>query len=132
MLTGFLFIGISFKIFDFTAFIIVGLLIFGISGIFAFFKVNGMPFHFFILNFIQTKKSASIRVWDNTFGKDQTVDEAGEELTTPKEKVAVKRTFNQSRLNELSLIVDTKGAYMGEDLDAKSNIKKENELKLEI
>lgn len=132
MLTGLFFIGISFKIFDFAAFIIVSISIFAISGVFAFFKVNGMPFHYFVLNFVQTKKNPNVRVWNNTYGKEEPVEETGKELTTPKEEPVKRMVFNKSRLNELSLIVDTKGAYQGEDLDAKIKIKNENELKLEI
>ena len=124
LLIGALFIGLSFKIFSFTVFIFVGLLIFAISGIFAFFRVNGMPFHFFALNFIQTIQKPSVRVWNNSYGKDELgLDDF--RLVAAPVKMQKTRSYNQSRLNELSLIVDTRGVYRGEEE------MKRNELKIE-
>ena len=70
MLAGFMLIAISYKIFSFNLFIGIGMAIFGTSGTLAFLKINGMPFHFFILNFTQTTRRPGLRVWDKTFGKD--------------------------------------------------------------
>jgi len=53
-LVGALFIGAAYKLFDFALFITVGILILGICGIFAFGRINGRPFHYFLLNLIQT------------------------------------------------------------------------------
>jgi hypothetical protein len=115
MLTGFLFIGISYKIFDFSGFLIVGIMIFCVSGIFAFFKINGMPFHFFVLNFIETAKKPRLRVWNNSFGKEKIFEDDAENAAAPARRIKQERTFSQSRLNELALIVDSKGSYRGED-----------------
>jgi hypothetical protein len=110
MLIGAVFIGIGYKIFDFALFLLSGFLIFGISTIFAFFKINGRPFHFFVLNFIQTAKKPSLRVWnhkimDNNFKIEPTIAVA--------EEIPKKEEFHSSRLTELSLVVDTKGRYRG-------------------
>ena len=116
MMAGFMLIGISYKFFDFALFIFVSIIIFGISGVFAFFKINGMPFHFFILNFIQTTKRHSLRVWNHHYGKDIEIDENEKDILE-KKPIALKKSYSVSRLAELSLIVDTAGAYQGENID---------------
>ena len=101
---------IFYKIFYFGTFIGVAVPITGIFGIFAFFKINGMPFHYFFLNITQTLKKPRLRIWHK------------EEITglLPVEKVEVKKEFiakppiPTSRLASLSLIVNTGGAYKEE------------------
>ena len=114
MLCGFLLIGICYRLFSFTAFVMIGLLIFGIFGTFAFLKINGVPFHFFVLNFIQTSRRPGLRVWNKEFQKDLLVQE--EKETNVSEVPAFEpRHYTASRLAELSLIVDTQGVYQGEN-----------------
>jgi hypothetical protein len=121
MLTGFIVIGILYKIFDFSAFITFGLLIFALSGVFAFVKINGMPFHFFVLNFMETLTRPPLRVWNNLIGRAEK-EFAEMEKTLAEERPALTaRRFTTSRLTELALIVDTRGAYKGEG-GAASNI----------
>lgn len=113
LLAGFILIALCYKFLQFTTFIIVGLMIFGLSGIIAFLKVNGMPFHFFVLNFIQTTKRPGLRVWNNELSHYVVAAEEKEEL--PTEAVLAKPPqISSSRLAELSLIVDTQGGYGGE------------------
>jgi hypothetical protein len=119
MLTGFAFIGICYKLFDFSLFVTVSILIFGISGIFAFFRINGRPFHFFVLNLLQTLKRAPLRVWDNNIGRINAVFEREENLEKPMTPLAEKKISSTSRLAQLSLIVDTRGAFKGEDENKK-------------
>ena len=113
MLCGFLLIGICYRIFSFTAFIMIGILIFGIFGTFAFLKINGMPFHFFVLNFAQTSKRPRLRVWNKEFQKDLMIQEE-KETNISEIPVFERRHYTASRLAELSLIVDTQGVYRGE------------------
>jgi hypothetical protein len=88
-----------------------------IFGAFAFVKINGRPFHHFILNIIQTVKKPGLRVWNHkNYLKDLLAEEtAAEEVQTTAKPVAVKKRMVSSRLKELSLIVDTKGVYKGEE-----------------
>ena len=113
MMAGFMLIGVCYKLFDFALFIFLGIMIFGISGVFAFFKINGMPFHYFILNFIQTTKRPNLRIWNNHYGKDIQTDNIKKDIID-KKPIAHKQSYSASRLAELSLIVDTSGAYKGE------------------
>lgn len=123
LLTGSIMIGISYKIFDFSLFITFGFSMLGVCGVLAFMKINGRPFHFFILNFIQTLKRAPLRVWNNTLGKSKEEYEQFKKTIVEEKPTVVARRFSTSRLAELSLIVDTQGAYQGEEKDNQITIK---------
>jgi len=112
MLAGFMLMVLFYKFFDFSLFIGSSLLTFAITGLFAFFKINGMPFHFFVLNFVETSKKSKIRVWLNR--NDIYLPEAESAKPEPKNAPVVKKPLSSSRLSELALIVDTRGAYRGE------------------
>jgi hypothetical protein len=114
MLSGFVFIGLGYKFFDFSLFLFNGILIFGVSGIFAFLKINGMPFHYFVLNFIQTLKKPSLRVWNNRLNLEYETEEQ-ETKIAPETSLQKPKLVTTSRLAELSLVVDTKGVYRGEE-----------------
>ncbi len=105
-------IGLSYKLFDFTLFVIIGIVVFLISAIFAFVKINGRPFHLFLLNTIQTFRRPTIRVWSNQGAIAEKIEKslplaAGYQAAPPK-------FYKESRLAELALIVDTEGKYKGE------------------
>ncbi|MFA6106914.1 MAG: PrgI family protein [Patescibacteria group bacterium] len=117
MLSSCVIIAICYKIFDFELFAVAGLLIFAMAGTFAFLKINGRPFHYFILNFIETLKRPGIRVWRNL--APQTA-EAGDDgaikaISMNRPIANSGRNFSRSRLAQLSLIVDTLGAYREEN-----------------
>lgn len=127
MLAGALLIAVCYKILTFTVFLTIGFFIFSACGILAFFKVNGMPFHFFILNFLQTLARPGLRIWDNT----TVIVTTSEEISKQKVKDAilpddVPKPKTASRLSELSLVVDTRGAYRGEEGVDDINIDKKN------
>lgn len=112
-----LFCFIAYSVFD--AFISIPLillfLVFG--GALAFFKVNGMPFHFFLLNIIQTTMRPSLRVWDKT----RSDSDLKERIKKPEEKPEPippkKEPLTTSRLSELALTVNTGGLYKSEDYE---------------
>ncbi len=118
MLVAFMIVAVSYKFADFTLFVFILVLIFGIAGIIAFLKINGRPFHFFVINFIQTIRKASLRVWNNSLNikitelKDEEEEKEAKQMLSQVSQVH-KRHFAKSRLSELSLIVDTQGAYKG-------------------
>ncbi|MBD3248206.1 hypothetical protein GF382_02860 [Candidatus Falkowbacteria bacterium] len=127
-LAGFIFIAIAYKIFDLGLFILVAILCFIVFGALAFVKINGRPFHYFLLNFIQTSKKPRLRVWNHKnslkdLAKDE--DDQGEALQeTANKKIVSRKDLPKPRLNELSLIVDTKGVYKGGDEEAPEIISK--------
>jgi hypothetical protein len=125
MLAGFLAIAVCYKLLDFTAFVVFGFIIFGITGIFAFVRVNGMPFHFFVLNFMQTSSRPFLRVWNNAYRESLVYKEEEEEQEKTEAAPVKPKRVTTSRLAELSLIVDTQGVYKGEEggeVEIKTNV----------
>lgn len=116
MLVGGFFIFLSFRFLRFDYFIGAAIVILFVVAILGFFKVNGRPFHYFMLNFIQTNMRPRVRVWL----KDLRIEELRLLLhAKPQVHVSVeiplKHSLRGSSLSELSLIVDTGGTYQGED-----------------
>ena len=115
LLSGFLIAALYYKLFDFTMFLILGILTLGSAGTIAFLKINGMPFHFFILNFFQTLSRPGLRIWNNSINKQASRFEPEEKKISPGVEPAPIRAYTSSRLSQLALMVDTQGAYKGED-----------------
>ncbi len=115
ILVGFLIIGLAYKIFDFSLFLTFGLIMLMLTGVFAFLRINGRPFHFFVLNLFQTLKRPKLRIWYRGL-VEATADYGIEEVHyAPIAKPPAEKHYSASRLAELSLIVDTRGAYRGEE-----------------
>src|SRR3989344_30242 len=117
ILVGGLIIFIFYKLFDFSLFVVAGLLVFGLTVLFAFVKINGQPFHNFLLNFITTLKNPKLKIWRKTVS-DQEIKASLKKplellITAPKIK---RQAFEASNLSELALIVDTGGGYRGEGI----------------
>lgn len=93
----------------------IGLPVTLIGLAFAFAKVNGQPLHFIVLNVVQTMRKPFLRVWD----KQLTDQEIKDRMIKPvEEKVEVlpqKPAIQQSRLSELTMVVNTGGEYVPED-----------------
>lgn len=107
---------IFYKIADFTLFVVIALIDFALTGTLAFFRVNGVPFHFFILNILQTMKRPGLRVWYH----EVLIAEIKAELRRPTQQrmadevLFTKKLVGRAPLSQLSLIVDTGGVYKGE------------------
>ena len=104
-------IGSSYKLFDFSLFVTIAVIVAILGSAFEFVKINGRPFHFFILNAVQTWRRPNIRVWSNqgmTPDQDQPLP-----IAALKSEPAPLKLYKKSRLAELALIVDTKGRYQG-------------------
>lgn len=108
-----LLIGISWRVFDFSLFIFVTVIVCIIAALFAFVKVNGRPFHFFVLNAVQTLRRPGLRVWNNSIIFENREGKA-EKVIKPSYQPIPKEQYKKSRLAEVALIVDTKGRYKGE------------------
>jgi hypothetical protein len=107
ILTGF----IVYKLADLTLMIVINVPL-GIFGlVLAFVKVNGVPFHFFLLNVIQTFKRSPIRVWNKNLSDAEIIALAQVELPPPPAPKIYKEAPPSSRLNQLALVVNTGGVY---------------------
>ncbi len=86
--------------------------VFALSGTFAFLKINGRPFHYFLLNLFVTMQKPRLRVWNKRLTRQDVVVKE-EEVVLPA-PIPVKGPLTARKLTELSLIVDTGGAYREE------------------
>lgn len=108
---------VIFKLTDFALFLVIGIPIILFTLVLAFYQPNGRPFHFFLLNLIQTLSRPSLRVWR----KEVTAAEVKEELSLGQKDLALPTTVTErvrptaSRLAELALVVDTGGVYRDEN-----------------
>src|SRR3989339_2090179 len=71
LLVGGLINFLAYKFADFTLFIVTVVVIGGLSLVFAFVKVNGQTFHYFVLNLIQTLRRPGLRVWGKWYSNDE-------------------------------------------------------------
>lgn len=107
------FIFISYRFSDFSLFILLLVFELIIGVTIAFVRINGRPFHFFLLNLIQTWRRPGLRIWRKHF----TTEEVRASLyvasanTVPSPAIVKKPPPATSRLSELALIVDTGGVY---------------------
>ena len=103
---------IAYRFFDFSLFITITIILSLLAIVFSFVKINGRPFHYFVLNILQTIRRPGARVWNKI---DHPASET-ENLPLPEvaAKPMPKELYKKSRLSELALVVDTKGRYKGE------------------
>lgn len=104
---------IQLRVLSMVTFLIVFILWSGFMFMLAFVKINGRPFHYFILSILQTTRLPKLRLWH----KEDTEYEyrfAAPPAAKPKAPMATKQALTASRLTELSLVVDTGGAFTEE------------------
>jgi hypothetical protein len=106
-----LFMFVAYKLFDFALFIIVAVAEFAIGGTLAFFRVNGQPFHFFLLNLVQTFRRPQLRTWDKAYTDAELKGIISAPPPPPPPRRIVKERVATSRLSELSLTLNTGGVY---------------------
>ena len=114
MVTG-LMIFLLFKLLPFIWFVVTGLPLLGIGATIAFTRINGQPFHFFILNLVQTMKKPRLRVWDKTVTEADLRDYIKKAPPMVSVRFVHKEYSASSRLQELSLVVNTGGVYKPEE-----------------
>lgn len=114
LLSGVILTAICYKIFDFSLFVTIAILNVVFCGTFAFARVNGRPFHLFVLNIIQTLKKTRLRVWSNALENKVVAIEIEQRVVRDIQAPIVKK-YTASRLAELSLVIDTGGAYKGDE-----------------
>jgi hypothetical protein len=104
-----------YKLLTFTQFLLTGIPIILVSGVVAFVKINGQPFHFFMLNIVQTLRKPKLRVWDKSLTDAELKIHLKEEAPPPPPPPVRKAPLTSSRLQELSLVVNTGGVYKPEE-----------------
>ena len=82
---------------------------------FTFANINGMPFHYFALNFLSVLSRPFLRIWSKNY-KINTKLSKGEEKPQDKTSFIPAKVISHQKLSELALIVDTGGAYQQEKI----------------
>lgn len=110
-----LFLFICYKLADLVLFVLL-LAIFGGAGlIIAFAKINGQPFHYAMLNFLQTMSKPTLRVWLKQHTNAELKALAQVEKTVVPPPRLRKELPVATKLGELALLVDTGGVYQPEE-----------------
>lgn len=104
-----------FKFLSFVPFLLIAIPLLIIGGTFAFAKVNGQVFHYFVLNIIQTVKKPKLRVWNKVCSDAQLRTYMKEIAPPPPLVIPRKAPVSTSRLSELTLVVNTGGVYQPEE-----------------
>lgn len=112
MVVGFI-IFLEFRLATFGFFIFESVFTAALGGLFAFGKFNGMPFHFFLVNFVQTLRRPKVRVWQRTIATSDLAEaiHPPAELVAAEPSMSAKPLLQESRLQQLTLQVDTGGSY---------------------
>lgn len=106
---------VTYKLTDFTLFVVLAVIELGIGGMIAFAKINGQPFHYFLLNVLQTTRKPKLRVWDKRLTEAELRKIIKAPLPPPPKKKLIKERVEATKLSELSLIVNTGGVYNPEE-----------------
>lgn len=114
LLVTVLVLAVLFKVVPFVWFIVTGVPFFAVGVVLTFVPINGQPFHFFLLNLIQTFKRPRLRVWDKQLNTAELYVYMKKETPPPPELIARKEPMARSRLQELTLVVNTGGVYKPE------------------
>jgi len=109
-----LIIFISFKLADFTLFVVITLFVGLIAILFAFVRINGQDFHYVILNIIQTLRHPALRIWRKDYSDKELNYFRKEEIEEVAEKEIIK-VARPEHIRDLALIVNTGGFYRPED-----------------
>lgn len=104
---------VFYKIFDFSLFIVTFLLEAGMAAVLAFVRINGMPFHFFLLNIVETWRKPSLRVWQPGQIKEFIYNDPKAKPESAPAQARTPKFVSESHLSELALTVDTRGQYRG-------------------
>ncbi|NQV12629.1 PrgI family protein [Candidatus Uhrbacteria bacterium] len=117
LMTAGLVIVIENRAFDFTLFLITAVPTFAIAIVISFLKVHGLPFHYFFLNFLQTFRRPSIRVWNKNKTDAEIKARMNQKEPPPPPPPYRKPPLSGSHLRDLSLVVNTGGVYIPDEAE---------------
>lgn len=105
----------AFKLADFALFVFILVVLGGSALVIAFVKINGQPFHYFLLNIVQTLRRPALRVWNKNYDSGDLKRLRDEAKVVVLETAKPIQRFSYSRIRDLSLTVNTGGYYQAED-----------------
>lgn len=115
LLGGGILIFLAYRFADFALFVTITAIVGAVSLIFAFVKINGQTFHYFLLNIIQTTRKPSLRVWRKEFTNKELNLLRKENAAEEVEAIIQKKTVRREHIRDLSLVVNTGGYYRAEE-----------------
>lgn len=111
LLAASLMIFLAYRFADFSLFVIITVLVGGIAILFAFVKVNGQQFHYFILNVLGTMRRPGLRIWRKEYNKKELDYLRKRTFEQQAEEEPIRKPVKQQHIQDLSLIVNTGGYY---------------------
>jgi hypothetical protein len=105
---------IAYKLLAFIFFLPLCILLIGVAAVVAFVKVNGRPLHYFLLNFAQTMNRPGRRIW-NKAAYVSGVKIVKSEIQADEKVSITKERLSGTKLENLSLIINTGGLYRSEE-----------------
>ncbi|PIR04346.1 MAG: hypothetical protein COV59_01265 [Candidatus Magasanikbacteria bacterium CG11_big_fil_rev_8_21_14_0_20_39_34] len=87
----------------------------GLSLVFAFGKVGGQMFHYFLLNLAQSARKPSLRIWRKDYQKDELEYLRKRDTDTNVMKREERKVVKRERIRDLALVVNTGGFYNPDD-----------------
>jgi len=114
IIVGFL-IFVTYKLANFITFIFLFVIYVTVGAILAFARVNGRPIHWFFITLLQTAKKPKIRIWMKEAVATKII-EFKEKKKVQLSLAKPRRELPKAKLSDLSLLVDTGGAYREEEI----------------
>lgn len=114
LLAAGLVIFVAYKYADFALFVTALAVVGGLALTFAFVRVNGQTFHYFLLNILQTLRRPSLRVWNKFYGKEELNYLRAQEAPEAAVKEG-RKPIKGEHIRNLALVVNTGGFYRPED-----------------
>lgn len=109
------FVFVLFRLLTIPFFLLFGLPALALGIVFSFVKINGQPFHYFVINMVQTLKRPQLAVWYKEYTEGELRALAKEAVEAKAAPPPPRRELpTASKLAELSLVVNTGGAYRPE------------------
>lgn len=127
--------GILFLLFNLMGlieFVFAAILVMLLLFVIAFVKINGRPFHFFLLSLLQTFKRPSLKLWAKDVERYQFRGEIVPKKQGMQYVPKQKTPLTTSRLTQVSLVVDTGGAYDRADNEQEDSVIEQGITTLEI
>lgn len=103
-----------YRLLDLALFLPTGVPLFIAGMVTAFVKINGMPFHFFLLNLLQTQRRPRLRTWNKSLSEAQLRAIVRRPPPEPPVIKIRKEALATNKLAELALVVNTGGVYRPE------------------
>lgn len=115
LLIGGITIYLAFRYGDFSLFVATLVVVGSLSLLFAFMKVNGQTFHYFLLNIIQTMRKPSLRIWRKSYSDKELKFLIEQDASVVISELEEGEPVKREHIRDLALLVNTGGFYRPEE-----------------